>query len=332
VDNTLHPGASSLPYIPEVGTILLLPAALEQMHYYGRGPEENHWDRRTGTDVGLYSSTVAAQWTGYIRPQENGNKTDVRWIALVDGSGRGLLATGEPLLEVSASHFTPEDLSGSARHDYQLTPRQDVVLRLNHRQTGVGGDNSWGAQPLDQYKLFPNRDYSYTYRLKPLPAVDQAMALSRRPTETGGGSSGPVEPGVNYRLVAQHSGKAADINGASTTAGAALVQWTANNGTNQQFDFIDAGSGYWRIRARHSGLVLQVSGPGTGADITQQPTSTATSQQWQLTDHGGGTISLTNRASGLTMDVWGQSTTDGARISQWNYTGAPNQRFNLQRL
>ena len=271
VDSTLHPGSSSLPYIPEVGTILVLPGALEQMRYYGRGPDENHWDRHTGTDIGQYDSTVSDQWTPYLRPQENGNKTDVRWVALVDGSGRGLLASGDSLLEVNASHYTPEDLSGGTRHDYQLTPRQEVVLRLNHRQTGVGGDNSWGAHPLDQYKLFPNRDYSFTYRLKPLPDIDEAMALSRRPTETGGGSGGPVEPGVFYRLVAQHSGKAADISGASTSAGAALVQWSANSGTNQQFDFVDAGSGYWRIRARHCGLVLQVAGTGTGADITQQP-------------------------------------------------------------
>ncbi|WP_205325455.1 glycoside hydrolase family 2 TIM barrel-domain containing protein [Glycomyces sp. YM15] len=331
VDSTLRPGSSSLPYIPEVGTMLFLPGALEQMHYYGRGPEENHWDRRTGTDVGRYASTVSEQWSGYIRPQENGNKTDVRWVALVDGSGRGLLAVGEPLLEVNASHFTPEDLSGTARHDYQLTPRQDVVLRLNHRQTGVGGDNSWGAQPLDQYKLFPNREYAFTYRLKPLPDLDQAMALSRKPTETGGGSGGPVEPGVYYRMVAQHSGKAADISGASTGAGAALVQWTLNGGTNQQFDFVDAGGGYWRIRARHSGLVLQVSGTGTGADITQQPTSGATSQHWQVVDYGGGVVGLVNRASGLAMDVWSESTEDGARVSQWNLTGGANQRFNLQR-
>ena len=206
------------------------------------------------------------------------------------------------------------------------------MLRLNYRQTGVGGDNSWGAQPLDQYKLFPSRDYSYTYRLKPLPAVNQAMALSHRPTETGGGSGGPVEPGVHYRLVAQHSGKAADINGASTAAGAALVQWTVNSGNNQQFDFVDAGSGYWRIRARHSGMALQVSGTGTGADITQQPTSSATSQQWQVVDHGGGTVGFVNRASGLAMDVWSASTTDGARISQWNAGGGANQRFNLQRV
>jgi beta-galactosidase len=331
VDGFLHPGSSSLPYIPEVGTFLTLPAALEHLHYYGRGPEENHWDRRTGSDLGVYTSTVSDQWTPYLRPQENGNKTDVRWVALVDGAGRGLLAAGEPLLEVNASHYTPEDLSGNTRHDYQLTPRQEVVLRLNYRQTGVGGDNSWGAHPLDQYKLFPTRDYSYTYRLKPLPSVGQALALSRRPTETGGGSSGPVEPGVFYRLVAQHSGKAADINGASTAAGATLIQWAVNSGNNQQFDFVDAGSGYWRIRARHSGLVLQVAGTGTGADITQQPTSTATSQQWSVVDHGGGSVSLVNRASGLAMDVWSQSTADGARISQWNVTGGANQLFALQR-
>ncbi|MFI6438581.1 glycoside hydrolase family 2 TIM barrel-domain containing protein [Streptomyces sp. NPDC050759] len=182
VDNTLHPGASSLPYIPEVGTILFLPRRLDRLHYYGRGPEENHWDRNDGTDVGLYSGTVAEQWTPYIRPQENGNKTDVRWAALTGHDGVGLLVSGEPLLEVNASHFTPEDLSNGARHDYQLTPRDAVVLRVNHRQMGVGGDNSWGAHTHDEYKLFANRDYSYTYRLRPLTDVARATAASRRPT------------------------------------------------------------------------------------------------------------------------------------------------------
>ncbi|MFJ8148107.1 glycoside hydrolase family 2 TIM barrel-domain containing protein [Streptomyces sp. NPDC096048] len=184
VDNTLHPGAANLPYLPEVGTLLLLPRGLDRLHYYGRGPEENHWDRNTGTDVGLYSGTVAEQWTPYIRPQENGNKTDVRWIALTDRDGVGLLASGEPLLEANASHFTPEDLSVGARHDYQLTPRDAVVLRLSHRQMGVGGDNSWGAHTHDEFKLFADRDYSYTYRLRPLTDVKDAMAASRRPTAT----------------------------------------------------------------------------------------------------------------------------------------------------
>lgn len=184
VDNTLHPGAASLPYIPEVGTLLFLPARLEKLHYYGRGPEENHWDRNDATDVGRYSGTVTGQWTSYLRPQENGNKTDVRWVALTDGDGTGLLVSGEPLLEFNASHFTPEDLSVGARHDYQLTPRKEVVLRLNHRQMGVGGDNSWGAHTHDEYKLFADRDYAYTYRLRPLTDVDKATSASRRPTAT----------------------------------------------------------------------------------------------------------------------------------------------------
>ncbi|MEY9996272.1 beta-galactosidase [Streptomyces sp. V4I8] len=182
VDNTLHPGAASLPYIPEVGTMLFLPGRFERLRYYGRGPEENYLDRKDGTDVGVHSGTVSGQWTPYIRPQENGNKTDVRWIALTDRTGTGLLVSGEPLLEVNASHFTSEDLSSGVRHGYQLAPRDEVVLRVNHRQMGLGGDNSWGAHTHDEYKLFASRDYSYTYRLRPLTDVDQAMAASRRPT------------------------------------------------------------------------------------------------------------------------------------------------------
>ncbi len=185
VDNTLTPGAPSLPYIPEIGTILHLPAALERFHYYGRGPEENHWDRKDGTDVGRWSGTVTEQWSPYLRPQENGNKTDVRWAALTDRHGRGLLVSGDGLLEVNASHFTPEDLSVGVRHDYQLTPRDEVILRVNHRQMGVGGDNSWGAQTHDAYKLPADRDYTYTYRLRPLNDVQHATALSRRPTTLG---------------------------------------------------------------------------------------------------------------------------------------------------
>ncbi|QFU89878.1 glycoside hydrolase N-terminal domain-containing protein [Amycolatopsis sp. YIM 10] len=149
---------------------------------------------------------------------------------------------------------------------------------------------------------------------------------------TGQGSGSVVETGVYYRLAAQHSGKLADISGASAAAGALLVQWQATGGTNQQFDFLDSGGGYYRIRARHSGLVLQAANSATGADITQQPDSGATSQQWQVTDHGGGVIALHNRQSGLAMDVWNASTADGARVSQWNPTTAANQRFQLQRL
>jgi hypothetical protein len=142
----------------------------------------------------------------------------------------------------------------------------------------------------------------------------------------------PVQVGVNYRLVAQHSGKSADIAGVATTAGAMLQQWSATGGLNQQFDFLDSGGGYYRIRARHSGLVLQAASTSSGANITQQPDSNAASQQWRVVDQGGGVISLVNRQSGLAMDVWQASSADGARISQYTLTGATNQRFQLQRV
>jgi alpha-L-fucosidase 2 len=146
-----------------------------------------------------------------------------------------------------------------------------------------------------------------------------------------GQASGSVEPGVYYRLVAQHSGKLADISGVSAAAGALLHQWSATSGLNQQFDFLDSGGGYHRIRARHSGLVLQAANSNSGADITQQPDTNADAQQWQVTDQGGGVVSLVNRRSGLAMDVWNASTADGTRVSQWTPTAATNQRFELQR-
>jgi alpha-L-fucosidase 2 len=144
--------------------------------------------------------------------------------------------------------------------------------------------------------------------------------------------SGPVVPGAYYRLVAQHSGKAADISGGSTAAGAQLIQWSTGTGPNQQFEFLPSDGGYYRIRARHSGLVLQISSNSSDADINQQPDANAASQQWRLVEYGSDVVSLVNRQSGLAMDVWQASTADGARVSQWTPTGSTNQQFQLQRV
>ncbi|TDC61241.1 glycoside hydrolase family 95 protein [Micromonospora sp. KC207] len=144
--------------------------------------------------------------------------------------------------------------------------------------------------------------------------------------------SGPVVVGAYYRLVAQHSRKAADISGGSTAAGAQLIQWSTGTGPNQQFEFLPSDGGYYRIRARHSGLVLQIASNSSGADINQQPDTNAASQQWRLVEHGGDVVSLVNRQSGLAMDVWQASTADGARVSQWTPTSSTNQQFQLQRV
>jgi len=184
VDSTLQPGASNLPYIPEVGTMLTLPSQLETLTWYGRGPEESMLDRKTATDVGLYSGAVADQVTRYLRPQESGNKTDVRWASLTDDAGNGLLVSSDTPLELNASHYAPEDLSRimsrNGQHWYDTPARQEVVLRVNEHQMGVGGDDSWGAAVHDEYKLFANHAYSYSYSLTPITSGEDPMALARQ--------------------------------------------------------------------------------------------------------------------------------------------------------
>jgi len=163
---------------------ITLPGAFDNISWYGRGPHESYWDRKTGAPVGLYQGTVMEQYHPYIRPQENGNKTDVRWVALTNNKGMGLLAVGLPLLSISAHHFLIEDfdpgLEKRQRHTYHVKRRDLVTLNLDYKQMGVGGDNSWGARPHEEYTLTV-REYSYSFRLRPFSKKDGLpMALSKQ--------------------------------------------------------------------------------------------------------------------------------------------------------
>lgn len=183
VSNDLKPGASSLPEIPVVGTLLTIPQEFETITWYGRGPYENYQDRNTGSDVGLYNGTVEDQFFPYIEPSETGNKTGVRWVALTNQDGAGLMAIGAPTIEANALHYTPEDLDGPA-HPYQATHRDDITLRVNYKQMGVGGDDSWGAKPHAPYMLLANQDYSYSYTLRPIPAHTTDLMTASKPVTT----------------------------------------------------------------------------------------------------------------------------------------------------
>jgi beta-galactosidase len=171
------PGKAGLPEIPRIGLTMTLPKRFGVIGWLGRGPHESYWDRKTGVAVDIYRGAVAEQTVPYIRPQENGNKSDVRWVALDDGRGTGLLAVGMPLLEVSAHHFIMDDFDSGAkkrqRHTFHLKPRNLVTLNLDYRQMGVGGDTSWGkrARPHPEYTLHP-RPYSYRFRLRPFTLED----------------------------------------------------------------------------------------------------------------------------------------------------------------
>jgi beta-galactosidase len=164
-----------LPELPRFGMQMTLPPAFDSVEWYGRGPHETHWDRKQGARVGLYGGSVEDQFVDYSKPQENGNKTDVRWIALRDSKGAGLMAIGMPLLSTSAHHFTTEDLE-QASHSYKLARQPYVVLNIDHKQMGVGGDNSWGARPRDWCTLRPE-PYVYFYRLRPVSSEDTDLMI-----------------------------------------------------------------------------------------------------------------------------------------------------------
>ena len=175
-----------LPEMPRFGTILTLPGELDQVEWYGRGPHENYWDRRTGAAVGRYTAPVSELAHPYVRPQETGTRTDTRWVAVTDGSGTGLVVTGLPTVSFSALPHTIEDLDAgeqkAQRHWADLVPRDEVTLSVDYRQQGVGGDDSWGAVPHREYTLWPG-EMAFRFLLRPLrPGADPAaVARDRMP-------------------------------------------------------------------------------------------------------------------------------------------------------
>ena len=189
VSNRFVPRERGLPDLPRLGMTMTLPREFDNVVWYGRGPHENYWDRNNGAAVGLYEAKVSDLYHPYIRPQETGNRTGVRWVALTNDEGSGLLAVGMPLLNVSAWHFTMEDLDPgeqkAQRHTFDVHPRDLVTLNLDYMQMGVGGDDSWGALPHPEYRI-PAREYSYSFRLRPFSRADGTpIALSRTTYDTG---------------------------------------------------------------------------------------------------------------------------------------------------
>ena len=157
----------ALPDLPRLGFQTELPGEYNTVTWFGRGPHENYWDRCSGAAVDRYRMPVEKQIHRYIRPQENGNKTDVRWVALTRNDGKGLLAVGMPLLYASAWPFDMMDLH-RGKHSHEPVDQGTITLNLDYRQMGVGGDNSWGALPHPEYRLMPG-EYHYRFRLTPIP-------------------------------------------------------------------------------------------------------------------------------------------------------------------
>jgi beta-galactosidase len=171
VEATFTAGPGELPELPRVGMIFALNANYSNFQWYGRGPFENYPDRNTASLMGIHTSTVAEQYVPYTRPQENGLKTDLRWFTLTDDEGRGIRIEGLQPMHVSALNNYPEDfdpgLTKKQQHPSDIVPRNEVVVSLDVVHRGLGGDNSWGAQPHREYRLF-DKEYKMGFVIKSL--------------------------------------------------------------------------------------------------------------------------------------------------------------------
>ena len=169
---------AGLPQLPRLGVELIAPDSFEAMTWFGRGPHESYCDRKAGARVGRYASSVRDRYVPYIMPQEHGNITDLRWLALRRPDGVGLVASAEGLIDGKATRYPDQQLT-RARHTIDLAPVDRVHLHLDVRQRGLGGQ-SCGPDTLEQYRIPAGQVYHLAYRLAPLAAGEDAAAVHRR--------------------------------------------------------------------------------------------------------------------------------------------------------
>jgi beta-galactosidase len=159
------------PVLPRFGMEIILPKDFSTLSYYGRGPHENYIDRNYSAQVGLYNQRVSEQYYPYIRPQETGNKTDIRWLELSNDKLKITVRSNE-LLAMTALHYLTEDLDDGLqkdqRHAAELKERDLTSLKIDYKQMGVGGIDSWQAWPMEKYLL---RDKTYQYQFKIIPSI-----------------------------------------------------------------------------------------------------------------------------------------------------------------
>ncbi len=165
--------AQQKPWLPRFGMQMVMPVAFSNIEYYGRGPIENYADRNTSAFIGHYTSIVEKEYWRYVRPQESGNKTDVRWWIVKDCKGQGLRFSGVKPLECTTLPYLTSDLDDGMikedkhSHSGDLTPRDFSVVTIADRQMGLGCVDSWGAWPMRKY-LIPYADQSYTFVIEPV--------------------------------------------------------------------------------------------------------------------------------------------------------------------
>jgi beta-galactosidase len=179
--------ASRLADPPRLGVEIAAAPGFEKVLWFGRGPHECYTDRKAGAAVGLYEATVDALQVPYIMPQENGGRADVRWVALENDRGTGLLFAAEQLLQAAVSHATPRDLT-SARHTVDVERRPETYVYLDLLQRGLG-TASCGPDTLERYRIGPGT-YRFAYWIAPYRQGTQDAGSLARSLISGG----PLRP------------------------------------------------------------------------------------------------------------------------------------------
>ncbi|MCR5042660.1 MAG: DUF4981 domain-containing protein [Bacteroidaceae bacterium] len=168
---TTNPEAKNMPQLLRFGMQMQMPKEFSQIEYYGKGPHENYIDRNNSQNLGVWKQTVSEQFWGYVRPQETGTKTQVRYWNITNKAGKGLRFEGAEPLEMQALNYTEDDLQPSRNkeqwHSGDLIERPFTDLHIAARSMGVGCVNSWGAWPRQEYQM-PYKDYAYTYIISPV--------------------------------------------------------------------------------------------------------------------------------------------------------------------
>ena len=150
--------------MPEFGVMFKLDADLDQLRWYGLGPDENYVDRCEGARLGIWKRSVKEMFQPYLLPQESGNRTGVRWAELTDYKGRGIRFRGDAM-DFSALPWTPHEIENAAHH-FELPPVHYTVVRAALRQMGVAGDDSWGARTHDEYLIDVSKPLRFSFSFK----------------------------------------------------------------------------------------------------------------------------------------------------------------------
>ncbi|MEO9572090.1 MAG: glycoside hydrolase family 2 TIM barrel-domain containing protein, partial [Polaribacter sp.] len=173
ITNKLYNLGKKLPHLPRFGNNFIIENEYDNVHWFGRGPHENYIDRNTSAFVGDFKASVDDLYFPYIRPQENGYRSDVRWVSFTNKEGRGIKVVGDQLLGFSAHHQYNKDFDAGKtkqqRHTIDIVKRDFVNINVDYLQTGVGGDNSWSIRALahKEYRVNPS-DLQYSYKIIPL--------------------------------------------------------------------------------------------------------------------------------------------------------------------